>query len=326
MQTIAVLGANGRLSNPVAKAFHAAGYRVVAVTRSGKAKGLPAEIEQRAADAMDRQALISATSGADILFNGLNPAYTDWGKYVLPMGENVMAAARSHSAFHLFPGNVYNFGRDICEDTHVGHPQRAETRKGPIRIALEQHFEREAGLGNVRTAILRAGDFFGGSIRGTWFDLAIAEKIGRGIFTYPGPMDLPHGWAYLPDLAETFVRLADHCDALQPFQTFHFTGHSLTGSQLRSLCEHAAGRPLKRAGIPWPLLRAAGVFSPMLREICEMSYLWRTPHSLDGSKLKALIARVPHTEASVAVAAALSELGVDTADRRDGALAALSST
>ena len=82
------------------------------MTRDGK---LPAELAGAAsvaADALDRQSLIDATRGADIIFNGFNPVYTDWST-ALPMAENVMAACRANGAWHLFPGTVYNFGSPI---------------------------------------------------------------------------------------------------------------------------------------------------------------------------------------------------------------------
>ncbi|WP_292218306.1 NAD(P)H-binding protein, partial [Mesorhizobium sp.] len=109
MTKIAILGANGRLGRVVGKAFIDAGFDVRAVTRSGK---VPAELKGATAiagDALDRDSLIRATQGVDIIFNGLNPIYTDWGK-CLPMAENVMAACRANGALHLFPGTVYNYG------------------------------------------------------------------------------------------------------------------------------------------------------------------------------------------------------------------------
>ncbi|RWD98179.1 MAG: NAD-dependent epimerase/dehydratase family protein, partial [Mesorhizobium sp.] len=88
MTKIAILGANGRLGRVVGKAFIDAGFDVRAVTRTGK---VPAELKGATAvagDALDRQSLIRATQGVDIIFNGLNPIYTDWGK-CMPMAENV---------------------------------------------------------------------------------------------------------------------------------------------------------------------------------------------------------------------------------------------
>ena len=154
--------------------------------------------------------------------------------------------------------------------------------------------------------------FSAGRVAGTWFDLGIAKKVAAGVFTYPGPMDVPHAWAYLPDLADAFVRLAGHAGELQPFEAFHFPGHTMTGSELKHYCETAMGHALKLRGIPWPVLRLGGLVVPMLREVCEMAYLWRVPHSLDGSKLDALIGSVPKTDPAAAVAAALADMGVDT--------------
>lgn len=310
MARVAVLGANGRVSNMVAKAFHASGHDVVAITRSGKAVGLPAEIRQGAADAADRQSLIHATEGADIIFNGLNAPYTEWSKQVMPLGENVMAAARCHGAAHLFPGNVYNYGHAIAPNVTDATGFECSTRKGAIRIQLEAYFKDQADRHGVQTVILRAGDFYGGTLTGSWFDLVIASKIGKRTFTYPGPVDCIHSWAYLPDLAATFAKMSEHLGELSEFETFLFEGHSMTGEQLKSLCEAAVGHGLNRAGLPWPLLRAGGMIVPMWREISEMAYLWSSPHRLDGDKLQTLIGHVPHTDPRIAVTAALADLGL----------------
>ena len=310
MPRIAILGANGRVSHAAAKAFHTAGYQIIAVTRSGRADGLPAETVQRAADAMDRQSLIRATEGADIIFNGLNPLYPQWRKLVMPMGENVIAAARTHGALHLFPGNVYNYGRAIPAIVGVDTPFEASTVKGGIRIRLEEHFADQARRHGVRTAVLRAGDFYGSTRPGSWFDLAIVEKIGKGRFTYPAEMDIVHSWAYLPDLAAAFVAIADRRTELGVYESFLFEGHALTGAELKRHCEAAVGQSLRTAGVPWPLLRIAGLVSPMMREVCEMAYLWKAPHRLDGAKLETLIGSVPHTDPKAAVARALADMGV----------------
>ena len=148
--------------NQVARAFHAAGYRVIAITRSGVSGSLPVPVERRAADATDRQALIRATEGAQIIFNGLNPLYPQWARLVLPLGENAMAAARAHGALHLFPGNVYNYGEMIPPVLKDDSPQAARTKKGAIRIELERRFQEEAARSGTQTILLRAGDFFGG--------------------------------------------------------------------------------------------------------------------------------------------------------------------
>lgn len=307
MTSIAVLGARGRLGRAVARAFMNAGYEVRAITRDGR---LPAELAgagATAADALDRKSLIDATVGVDIVFNGLNPIYSDWST-VLPMAENVMAACHANGAQHLAAGTVYNFGSPlpalITEDT----PQKPTTEKGRIRAAQERLYRREADAGRVRTILLRAGDFFGGKGTGSWFDLVIVSKLARGVYTAPGPTDLVHAWAYLPDLAAAFVALADRRDTLGAYESLNFPGHSLTDLEIKAALENVVGRKLKLASMPWWVLRAGSPFVPMWKAIASMSYLRFEPHELVSSRLEGIIGAIPHTPLDRAIEGALADL------------------
>jgi nucleoside-diphosphate-sugar epimerase len=310
MTKIAILGANGRLGRVVAMAFIDAGYDVRTITRSGK---VPVDLKGATAvgDALDREALIRATAGVDIIFNGLNPIYTDWGK-CLPMAENVMAACQANGALHLFPGTVYNYGSPmpaaITEDT----PFHPTTEKGRIRVAMEDLFRREADAGRVRTILLRAGDFFGGTGSGSWFDLIVAAKINKGIYTAPGPVNLVHEWAYLPDLAKAFVGLAKNLDKLGPYEALNFPGHAVTDLEIKATAERALGRTLKLTSMPWWVLRAGSPFVAMWREIVSMSYLRFEPHRLVSTRLEGIIGSIPHTPLDKAVAEALNDIGISS--------------
>lgn len=309
MTKIAILGANGRLGRVVAEAFLKAGFDVRTVTRTGK---VPASLKGATAiagDAMDRQSLIAATEGVDIVFNGLNPLYTDWGK-CLPMSENVMAACHANGALHMTPGNVYNFGSPmpmvLTEDT----PFRPTTEKGRIRVAMEALFRAEAEAGRVRTVMLRAGDFFGGTGTGSWFDMVMAAKIAKGTYTAAGPAHLVHDWAYLPDLARAFVALAQNLDRLGGYEVLHFPNHAVTDIEMKAAAEKAVGRRLKLAQMPWWALRAGAPFVAMWRELVSMSYLRFEPHRLASLRLEGIIGPIPYTPLDRAVAEALVDMGI----------------
>jgi nucleoside-diphosphate-sugar epimerase len=180
-------------------------------------------------------------------------------------------------------------------------------------MALEQ----QLSASGVRAVVIRAGDFFG-SGRGSWFDLVLTKQLAKGRFTYPGQGEVPTAWAYLPDLARTFVAVAERADALAPFEVLHFAGHSLTAQRwlealtplARAQGWLAPGAALKRAGLPWPILRLASPFVPAWAALVEMRYLWQTPHALANARLTALIGPEPHTPLPQAVAAALADLGL----------------
>ncbi|BCM22125.1 SDR family oxidoreductase [Mesorhizobium sp. J8] len=309
MTKIAILGANGRLGRVVGKAFIDAGFDVRAVTRTGK---VPAELKGATAvagDALDRQSLIRATHGVDIVFNGLNPIYTDWGK-CMPMAENVMAACRENGALHLFPGTVYNYGSPMPQVITEATPFHPTTEKGRIRCAMEDLFRGEAEAGRVRTIVLRAGDFFGGTGSGSWFDLVVAAKMKKGIYTAPGPADLTHEWAYLPDFAVAFVGLAKNLDKTGFFETINFPGHAITDLDMKSAAEKALGSKLKLSFMPWWVLRAGSPFVAMWKEIVSMSYLRFEAHRLVSTRLEEVIGEIPHTPLDQAVKEALQDIGV----------------
>lgn len=313
MKTIVILGAAGRVGDAAARAFVQAGWRVKGVARGDKGLALAPNVEWVKADAFDRAALIHACAGADVVFNGLSPLYTQWRDTVLPMAENVIAAVEAAGATQLLPGTVYNFGDAVRLDMREDTPQIASNEKARIRIAMEDLFRSRAEERGVRTIVLRAGDFFGGGKPGGWLDAMILSRLRNDVLVWPGPMDVPHAFAYLPDLGRAFVALAERRMEFGAFERFHFGGHTLTGSQFLAATQDAVGRSLTRRGVPWPLLRIAGLFVPMLREIAAMSYLWRMPHSLDGSRLRSVVGVVPATPVTVALRQAIADLKLDPA-------------
>ena len=218
-----------------------------------------------------------------------------------------MAACYANDALHLFPGTVYNYGSPMPAGGHRGHAVPPDDRKGRIRCAMEALFRREADAGRVRTIILRAGDFFGGTGSGSWFDLVVAAKMSKGVYTAPGPANLVHEWAYLPDFAVGFVGLARNLDKLGFYEALTSPATPSPIMDIKAAAEKALGRPLKMTSMPWWVLRAGSPFVAMWREIVSMSYLRFEPHRLVSDRLEDIIGEIPHTPLDKAVAEALKE-------------------
>jgi nucleoside-diphosphate-sugar epimerase len=305
---ILVLGAAGRFGRAAAEAFHKAGWEVASLVRPGGADSVAAGTEPVEIDALDHAAVSAAAHGCDVVLHALNPPYTQWSRLALPLAYSAITAAEAAGATLMFPGNLYNYGKGVPAVIDQTTPMRPSSRKGRLRVALEDRIEEAATERGMRTIIVRAGDFFG-SGHGSWLDLVIVKEIGRGRLTYPGPIDLIHPWAYVPDLAATLVRLAGIRARLGPFETFGFSGHSVTGREFTTAIARANGRGLQVKRMSWWLIHALGPLVPLSRELSEMAYLWKEPHRIDGAKLEAAIGTVPHTPLDTAVKRALRELG-----------------
>jgi nucleoside-diphosphate-sugar epimerase len=169
--------------------------------------------------------------------------------------------------------------------------------------------------------IVRAGDYFGPTARNSWFSQAMVTP-GKPVGTiwYPGRTGIGHQWAYLPDVAETMVRLLAMSDSLEPYAVFHMEGHwDEDGTQMVAAIRKAAvRRRIRVAPMPWPAIRLLWPVAPFFRELLEMQYLWRTPVRMNNHRLLAALGTEPHTPLDVAVRETLNGLGCLTPRRVTG--------
>jgi nucleoside-diphosphate-sugar epimerase len=311
-----VLGATGGVGGETAAGLLRHGWQVKALARDrAKAaahRSVPAGIEWVQGDALDRDSVMAAARGAALIVHAVNPpGYRNWGGLVLPMIDNSIAAARASGARILLPGTVYNYGLDAYPVLREDSPQHPATRKGAIRVELERRL-KEVSRDDVRTIVLRAGDFFGPRPGNNWFSQALV-KPGRPVrfITYPGVPGIGHAWAYLPDVAETFALLAEQERSLEAFATYHFEGHwDPDGTAMTSAIAEALGRPgVKVKRLPWGLFRFTAPFNETVRELLEMKPLWTEPVRLENRRLLATIGHEPRTPLVPAVAATLRGIG-----------------
>lgn len=297
--TALILGANGRFGRAATHAFAAAGWQVRAATRAGDVQATDS-ITPVVCDVMKKEDVIAAAQGTDVIVHAVHPLYPEWAQKMPVHTAHVIAAGLSSGATVMIPANVYIFGEDAAEVYNESSAPAPTTRKGALRVTMEASFEAAAADG-LRTVVLRGGDYIERAKTGNWFETYIANKAHKGVFTYPGPMDAVHAWAYLPDMARAMVGLAATRDTLPAFSSFGFEGYSLTGEALKTAVAQAVGRPLKSGYFPWPLMRIIGLFVPLVREVIEMRYLWNTPHRIDGGALAQILPDFVPTPLSAAM-------------------------
>jgi nucleoside-diphosphate-sugar epimerase len=180
-KTALILGVTGSFGGAVARALGERGVALrVLARRPGKFDASLPGMDWRSGDAMNEGDVIAAAEGADIIVHAVNPpAYKNWKSLALPMLENTIAAARAAGARILFPGTVYNFGPDAGAVVDEASPQHPQTRKGQIRVRMEQALARASEEG-VGVTILRAGDYFGAEKSNSWFS-GVMVKPGQPV-------------------------------------------------------------------------------------------------------------------------------------------------
>lgn len=281
MSTVLILGASGRFGRNAAEAFAMAGWQVRRFKRGGD--------------------LTQAAQGADVIVNAWNPPYNRWAAEIPGLTRQVIAAAKASGASVMIPGNVYVYGKDAPQRFAPDTPHRAENPLGKIRREMEAAYKASG----VQTIVLRAGDFIDTDASGNWFDQIIAAKASKGLLRYPGALDTPHAWAFLPDVARAAVQVAERRSELGAFTDLCFEGYTLTARQLSDAVSTAIG-PVQLRRMSWLPIQIARPFWPLARGILEMRYLWSKPHHLDGSALRAVVPDLPETPLAEAMRQALA--------------------
>ena len=276
---ILILGASGRFGRAAALAFERAGCQVDRFKRG-------------------RDNLAQAAQGAAVIVNGWNPPYPDWADQVPGLHRQVIAAAEASDATVIVPGNVYVYGAQTQIPWSQKSPHAAQNPLGRLRVEMEAAYRAS----HAQVIVLRAGDFLDTEASGNWFDAILTAKLAKGRFVYPGPADIPHAWAYLPDLARAAVGLAQMRVDLPRFLDVPFPGYTLTGQQMVAALNRQLATPAELRHMSWLPLQLARPFWPMGRCLLEMRYLWNTPHSLDGRLLRQLLPDFQMTPVETALA------------------------
>lgn len=304
---VLVLGVTGSFGGAVAEALAQEGHFLRLLVRDAARAGRWRKwetCETIVGDAGDAATLLRAAEDCDVIVNGVNLPYHLWQPHMVTIADNVAAAAERTGALVVFPGNVYGLGRQTLGPVGEDAPNLATTRKGQLRIAMEDRLWRLADAGRARVLILRAGDYFGPTARNGLVDRIFGNAAAGKPIQVLGRLDVPHQWAYLPDLGRVAAGLLGR-DDLRPFEVVNFAGHvARTQRAFLEMVAREAGRPgLPIRRLPWWAIRLLGLRDPVLRELLELRYLFDEAVILDDPRRRELLPDFRSTPVEEAVRA-----------------------
>jgi len=273
-----IVGAGG-VGSALASLLAERGDHVRLVTRRGSGPEHPV-IERVAADATDAQRLTELATGAVALYNCASPQYHQWFEDWPPLAASFLAAAERSGAVLVSMSNLYGYGPvdgQITQKTPIAatHPK--------LRLRAEMWNDARAAqdAGRIRTTEVRASDYVeANSVLST----VIGKSILAGKRAYaPSPLNVPHSWTSIHDCARTLATVAVDERAygqvwLAP------TNPALTLRQLATRFAEVNGAPkAKVTEIPYPVMWASGLFSPLIKELRTTRYQFTAPFVIDSS-------------------------------------------
>jgi nucleoside-diphosphate-sugar epimerase len=291
-----VLGA-GQIGPLVAERLLARGVRV----RVGRKRATPARVpgegrglETRSLDVRDPAAVAKAAEGAAVVYHCVNPLYHQWPELLLPMTRGILEGTARAGARLVVLDNLYMYGDTarMNEETKVA----PVSKKGALRAQAAELLLDADARGVFPVSIGRAADFFGPGAANTGvFGDRFFKRVfaGKSAECLGGP-DQPHAYSYTPDVADGLVALGTARDPAGARGVWMLPVHPAeTTRAVTARFARALGRPIEVARLPKWVLRGLGLFSPIIREVIEMTYQWEQPFVVDDAKIRGAFALAP---------------------------------
>jgi len=282
--THVVVGA-GAIGTALALLLAEQGEGVRIVTRSGSGPQ-HALVERVAGDATDAGRLTELTTGAVALYNCASPPYHRWAAEWPPLAAALLTAAERSGAVLATTSNLYGYGpcpMPMTEST----PLAATTRKGLVRAGMWRDALAAHEAGRVRVTEVRGSDYLGVGRNSFMHDRAVPALLRGRTVRVLGDPDAPHTWTWTGDIARLLAVAAR--DPRAWGHAWHVPSHDpVTPRQLvADLCRAADVDQVEVKPLPAAMIRLAGLFSPLLRELPEVAYQHDRPFVMDSSAAQA---------------------------------------
>jgi len=285
MQTI--LGSGGSIGVPLARELRQYTGQIRLVSRNPE-KVNPTD-ELFPADFTDFTQIQKAIAGSEVVYVVVGFEYNIkvWRQLWPPFMKAVLDACITHHAKLVFFDNVYMYAESAIPHMTEEAPLQPPSKKGAVRKQLHEMIFDEVEKNSLPALIARSADFYGPDNRNSTLSIMAAENLAKGKKAQAmGKLDKVHTYTYTPDAARATAILGNTADAYNQVWHVPTTGERLTSRQWIQLIADELNVEPKIQLIPLWMLRAMGLFVPVLREFPEMLYQYENDYIFDSSKFE----------------------------------------
>ena len=267
-------------------------------------------VEYCTADLSDPAAAASAASGVETIFYAVGVPYPQFELHPKLTRISLGAAVAAGVWHYVHLSTVYPYGTPQQEFVSESHPRHPTAFKGRMRKEQEDLVLAADNPKGMRTTILRPPDFYGPNSELSYVRAIFDAALKGGTANVIGPIDTPHEFIFIPDLAETLIALLEKEEAYG--KAWNIAGPGLITT--RQFAEQVFGtlhqKPRLRVAGKF-MLRLLGLFNPFLREVVEMHYLWTNPVRLDDTCLRQLLPNLHKTSYAEGIRVTIESMRAD---------------
>ena len=298
-----VLGATGGLGLAVVFELAKRERSVIAVTRNlQKARKMfqNIDVEIRQANLMEREQTLAAVQGADVVYHCANVLYTKWLKEFPIINNNILAAVKEVGANLVFADNLYMYGKMQGDKISEEHQLNAKGKKGKLRIRLAKQITDAHSKGEINAVIVRFGDFYGPNVVNGFTKPLLENPVKGKASSWLVDLDKKHSMMYIRDAAKGMVTTSENPNSYG--QIFHIEGaEPVTGREFITMIFQELNQEPNMKALSENTIKILSIFIPIVKELQELTYEWKYPFIIDGTKYASNFNTTAHTAHNVAI-------------------------
>jgi len=283
LQTI--LGANGTIGAPLAKELATYTDRIRLVSRNPKKVNAADELFP--ADLSDPDQVEKAIAGSSIVYLlvGFDYNLKVWQDRWPKLMRSAIDACMKHKAKLVFFDNVYSYDRDSLSHMTETTTVRPPSKKGAVRKEIADMLLQAANSGKLQALIARSADFYGPGNEKSFLIEVVYKNLKKGKkANWFMDADKKHSFTFTPDAAKATALLGNTGDAYNQVWHLPTDPKTLTGREMAALFVREMNGPAGISVLPMWLLKALGLFMPIMREMPEMMYQYDRDYVFDSAK------------------------------------------
>ena len=285
MQTI--LGANGTIGSLLAKELIKYTDKIRLVSRNPRKINESDELFP--ADLSNPVIVDEAVDGSDVVYLvvGFDYNLKTWEEKWPRLMRATINACIKHNARLVFFDNVYMY--DISAIPYMTEESiyNPPSRKGAVRKQIAQMIMDEVKAGKLMALIARSADFYGPNNDKSFVIEMVYKNFLKGKrANWFIDADKKHSFTFTPDAAKATALLGNTDDAYNTIWHLPTDKHTLTGREFVKLFAKEMNVDNKLYVMPLWMIRLAGIFVPIMKEMPEMMYQYDREYLFDSSKFE----------------------------------------
>jgi nucleoside-diphosphate-sugar epimerase len=283
MQTI--LGANGTIGSVLTKELVGYTNKIRLVSRNPRKVNESDELFP--ADLSNPAFVDQAVEGSDVVYLvvGFDYNLKVWEEKWPTLMRATINACIKHNARLVFFDNVYSYDINAIPHMTEESEYNPPSRKGAVRKQISQMLMDEVKAGKLMALIARSADFYGPGNDKSFANEMVYKNFLKGRrANWFIDADKKHSFTYTPDAAKATALLGNTDDAYNTIWHLPTDKNTITGREFIELFSKEMKVSNKLVVMPMWMLRLAGIFVPVLKEMREMMYQYDRDYFFDSSK------------------------------------------